>query len=140
MLFRSIAAVGMAIAVYYGLTGVSCIVYFRRFVLRSLKNFIFIGLLPGFGGIVLLYVFAKTVWDARNAAYGYGTLFGIGTVLLIGTLLLVLGVPLMLWCAAKYPHFFTFAPDPPGVVKDPGGPDTLAAPLGTYMRGSNRGR
>ena len=136
----SIAAVGMAIAVYYGLTGVSCIVYFRRFVLRSLKNFIFIGLLPGFGGIVLLYVFAKTVWDARNAAYGYGTLFGIGTVLLIGTLLLVLGVPLMLWCAAKYPRFFTFAPDPPDVVKDPGGPDTLAAPLGTYMRGSNRGR
>lgn len=128
----SIAAVGMAIAVYYGLTGVSCILYFRRFVMRSLKNFVMIGVLPGFGGVVLLYVFAKTVWDARNADYGYGTLLGVGTVLLIGTALLVLGVPIMLWSSVKYPAFFRFRPDPPDLVKDPTGDDTLAAPLGTY--------
>ena len=51
------------------------------------------GVLPGFGGVVLIFVFCKTVWDARNADYGYGTLFGIGTVLLIGTILLVPGPP-----------------------------------------------
>ncbi len=130
----SIAAVGMAISVYYGLTGVSCIVYFRRYLLKSVKNFFLIGVLPGFGGVVLLYVFGKTVWDARLGAYGYGTLFGIGTVLLIGTLLLVLGVPLMLWCSAKYPKFFSFRPDPADLVKDPYSDDTLAAPLGTYAK------
>jgi amino acid transporter len=134
----SIAAVGMAIAVYYGLSGISCIVYFRRYLLKSPKNFLMIGFLPGFGGSILLYVFAKTVWDARNADYGYGTLFGIGTVLLIGTLLLVLGIPLMLWCAAKYPKFFAYRPDPPDLVKDPNSDDTLAAPLGTYTK-NNRG-
>lgn len=131
----SIAAVGMAIAVYYGLSGVSCVVYYRRYVLRSAKDFLLLGVLPGVGGSVLIYVFAKTVWDSRNEAYGYGTLLGIGTVLLIGTLLLVLGVPLMLWCSAKYPRFFSYRPDPAELVKDPMGDDTLAAPLGTYRKG-----
>ena len=40
-----------------------------------------IGLLPAFGGVVLIYVFCKTVWDSRLESYGYGTLFGVGTVL-----------------------------------------------------------
>jgi amino acid transporter len=132
----SIAAVGMAISVYYGLSGISCIVYFRKYLLKSLKNFFLIGVLPGLGGSMLLYVFARTVWDSRNAAYGQGTLFGIGTVLFIGTLLLVLGVPLMLWCSKKYPRFFTFRPDPADLVKDPYAQDTLAAPLGTYRKGT----
>ena len=134
----SIAAVGMAIAVYYGLSGVSCIVYFRKWIFKSFKNFVMIGFLPAFGGFVLIYVFIKTVWDSRSADYGYGTLFGVGTVLVIGTLLLVLGVPLMLLCARKYPLFFSYRPDPAGLVKDPNGTDTLAAPLGTYTK-NNRG-
>jgi amino acid transporter len=132
----SIAAVGMAIAVYYGLSGISCILYFRRWIFRSVKNFVLMGVLPAFGGIVLIYVFVRTVWDSRNADYGYGTLFGVGTVLVIGTLLLVLGVPLMFWCAKKYPRFFSFLPDPPDLVKDPTSNDTLAAPLGTYRKGA----
>ena len=130
----SIAAVGMAIAVYYGLTGFSCIAYYRKYLLKSLKNFVFLGVLPGFGGTVLLYVFAKTVWDARTADYGYGTLFGVGTVLVIGTILLLFGVPLMLWCSKKLPQFFLNRPDPAHLVKDPYAADTLAAPLGTYTR------
>ena len=63
-----------------------------------------IGVLPGFGGIVLLYVFFKTVWDSRTEDYGYGLLFGVGTVLVIGTLLLVVGVPLMLLVLVQVPE------------------------------------
>ena len=55
-------------------------------------------------------------------------------MLVIGTLLLVLGVPLMFWCAKKYPTFFSYATDPPDLVKDPYSDDTLAAPLGTYRK------
>ena len=135
----SIAAVGLAIAVYYGLSGISCIVYFRRFLTTSVKNFVMVGVLPGFGGVVLLYVFAKTVWDARNAAYGYGTLLGVGTVLLIGTLLLVLGIPLMLLCQRRLPTFFGYVADPSDLVKDPSAEDVLAAPLGTYTKEHPRG-
>ena len=86
------------------------------------------------GGAVLIYVFAKPVVDAYGPDYAPGTLFGVGTVLVIGTALLLLGVPLMLWCAAKYPAFFAYRPDPAALVKDPYGEDTLAAPLGTYRK------
>jgi amino acid transporter len=130
----SIAAVGMAIALYYGISGVSCIVYYRGWLLRSVKNFVMVGLLPAFGAIVLIYVFAKTVWDARGADYGYGTIFGLGTVMVIGTALLLLGVPLVFICSRKYPTFFTFRPDAQVAVKDPSGDDVLAAPLGTYRK------
>lgn len=133
----SIAAVGMAIALYYGLSGLSCIVYFRKHVLKSVKNFVMIGFLPAFGGAVLIYVFVKTVVDAYGADYAPGTLFGVGTVLVIGTALLVLGLPLMFICMWKYPTFFTFRRDPSDTVKDPTSDDTLAAPLGTYRKGTN---
>jgi amino acid transporter len=130
----SIAAVGMAIALYYGISGVSCVVYYRGWLLRSVKNFVMVGVLPTFGAVVLIYVFAKTIWDSRGADYGYGTIFGLGTVLVIGTALLVLGVPLMFICNRKYPTFFRFRPDPTGLVKDPTGDDVLAEPLGTYRK------
>jgi len=127
--------VGMAIAVYYGVTGISCIWYFRRWLTTSAKNFLMMGVLPGVGGVTLIYVFVKTIWDARNADYGYGTLFGVGTVLVIGTVLLVAGVPIMEWCRTRYPTYFTYSPDPANLVKDPNSDDTLAAPLGTYVKG-----
>jgi amino acid transporter len=138
----SIAAVGMAIAVYYGLSGISCIWYYRRYLFKSAKNFFLIGVLPGFGGIVLLYVFFKTVVDAFEEDYTDppSTLFGVGTVLVIGTVLLLLGIPLMLWCSRKYPQFFTYSSDPIETVPDPYSENTLAAPLGTYVKGGNRGR
>jgi hypothetical protein len=79
------------------------------------------------------------VIDSASADYGYGTIFGVGTVLVFGTVLLVLGLPLMFWCAMKYPKFFNFRADPPALAKDPGGHDVLAAPLGTYTK-SNKGQ
>lgn len=132
----SIAAVGMAIAVYYGLSGISCIVLFRRHLLTSVRHFVMIGVLPAVGGVTLLYVFCKTVIDAYDPDYAPGTVLGVGTVLVFGTVLLALGVPLMLLCARKYPTFFRFRPDPADAVKDPTGTDTLAAPLGTYTKGA----
>ena len=47
----SIAAVGIMIAFYYGLTGFACVVYYRRYLLRSVKNFVLVGLLPFTGEI-----------------------------------------------------------------------------------------
>ncbi len=124
----SIGAVGLAIAVYYGLSGISCIVFFRRWVLKSFKNFVLMGLLPGFGGVVLLYVFVRTVVDNVKAD-------GDHVLLITGTGLLLAGVPIMLVCAAKYKTFFSYRPDPVDTVKDPNSNDTLAAPLGTYVKG-----
>jgi amino acid transporter len=128
----SIGAVGLAIAVYYGLSGISCVLYFRRWIMTSVKNFVLIGVLPLTGGVILLYVFVKTVSD--NIGSG-----GDHVLLITGTGLLALGIPVMLWCSVKYPKFFAYRADPVNLVKDPNSDDTLAAPLGTYTK-SNRGQ
>ena len=128
----SIGAVGMAIAVYYGLSGISCVVYFRRWVTKSFKNFILMAVLPGVGGTLLLYVFYRTVAD--NLGSG-----GDHVLLITGTGLLLLGLPAMFWCSMKYPKFFDYRPDPVELVKDPTSNDTLAAPLGTYTKTNRKG-
>ena len=132
----SIAAVGMAISVYYGVSGLSCIWYYRKHLFTNVRNFLLIGFLPGFGGAVLIFVFGKTVVDAlrKDTSAPGAAILGIDTTLFIGTVLLVLGVPLMMWCKAKYPAFFKFMADPKDSVPDPYGENTLAEPLGTYKK------
>jgi amino acid transporter len=124
----SIGAVGMAISVYYGLSGVSCVLYFRKWITTSFKNFVLMAVLPGLGGVILLYVFGRTVKDNLSGPDADHVL------LITGTGLLILGIPLMFWCAVKYPKFFNYKADPPDTVKDPNSDDTLAAPLGTYVK------
>ncbi len=132
--WSSIAAVGLAIAFYYGITGYACVWYYRRYLLRSAKNFVLVGALPLLGAVILTYVFVKTIIDSSKESYGSGTTFGVGTVLVIGTILLILGVPLMLWCRQKYPVFFGIRPDPADTIINPRGTDGPAAPLGTYTK------
>jgi amino acid transporter len=141
----SIAAVGLAIAFYYGLSGFACVWYYRRYLTKSAKNFVLIGVLPMIGSLILAFVFVKTIIDAAKASYwetvledgtvvDSGKLFGVGTVLVIGTILLILGIPIMLWCRAKFPAFFRITPDPVETVPDPYGDGPPAAPLGTYRK------
>ena len=48
----SVDGVGLMIAYYYGQTGIACVVYYRRYIFKSVKNFIFVGLLPLIGGLI----------------------------------------------------------------------------------------
>ncbi len=50
ILFDSLAALGLMIAFYIGITGFACTIYYRRELLRSVKNFFFIGVGPSLGG------------------------------------------------------------------------------------------
>ena len=43
ILFDSIAALGLMIAFYYGLTGFACVIYYRRELFNSARNFLLIG-------------------------------------------------------------------------------------------------
>ena len=102
VLSDSISSVGLGIAFYYGLTGFACVWYFRKVLTRSLSDFVFKGLLPGLGGLLLLYFFCYAAFDVY-AAPDYGDtsinlpLFGeTGSVSVIGIGSLVLGAVLML--------------------------------------------
>ena len=50
ILFDSIAALGLMIAFYYGITGFACAIYYRRELIKSAKNFFFVGVAPVLGG------------------------------------------------------------------------------------------
>jgi len=87
------------IAFYYGLTGFACVIYYRRHLLDSARNFVMIGLLPLAGGLMLFAILVKSCVDLskpENSESGDSWL-GVGPPLLIGGASLVLGVLLMLW-------------------------------------------
>ena len=91
----------------YGLTAFACVWYFRNELFTNVKNFVFKGLFPGLGGIMLALVFLKTCVDTWDPAYGAGgAIFGIGTVFVIGVGILLLGVVLMFVWQRMAPAFF----------------------------------
>jgi amino acid transporter len=99
ILADSLAALGLMIAFYYGLTGFACTIYYRRELTRSVKSFLLIGVAPTLGGLMLLAVFLKSCYNLAQPANSESgdSWLGIGPPLVIGLGFLLLGVVLMLW-------------------------------------------
>jgi amino acid transporter len=113
ILFDSIAALGLMIAFYYGLTGFACVVYYRRELFNSVRNFVMIGVLPLLGGLMLFGVLVKSCIDLskpENSESGNSWL-GLGPPLVIGIGSMLLGVLLMLWWSAGHKDFFRRKPE-----------------------------
>jgi amino acid transporter len=107
--FTSLA---LTIAFYYGFTGFACVIFYRRHLLDSAKNFLFIGVLPFVGGTVLTWVLIKAVIDYSKAHAGYAKPFlGIGSPIAIALLMIVLGVVLMFVQRITMPEFFRRKPE-----------------------------
>ncbi len=131
ILFDSIAALGLMIAFYYGLTGFACVIYYRRQIFRNVKTLLLIGVGPFLGGVMLLGIFLKSCWDYADPANSESgdSWFGLGPPLVIGVGFLLFGVVLMLFWRRSHPAFF----DRKLEVADPRildrGPAGEAAPL-----------
>jgi len=113
ILFDSLAALGLMIAFYIGLTGFACAIYYRRELLRSVKNFFFIGVGPLFGGTILFYLLVKNaieLSDPANSESG-NSWFGLGPPLVIAAFFLILGLVLMAIQWRKMPAFFHRRPE-----------------------------
>jgi amino acid transporter len=111
-----VSALGMMIAFYYGLTGFACFWYYRKNLTSSPRNFVFQGLLPLLGGLMLFgvlgwslrddWVFSDvttsyTVWHMPFSPHWY-----IGGVFLIGIGTFVIGLILMAIWRVVAPPFF----------------------------------
>ncbi len=122
ILFDSIAALGLMIAFYYGLTGFACTWYFRRELTKSARGFFLAGVLPLVGGLMLLGVFVKSVIDLsdpENSTAGDAWL-GLGPPVVIGIGFLLMGPVLMLlWRFSGHPEFFRRRAEtaPPGLLE-----------------------
>lgn len=110
----SIAAVGIMIAYYYGQTGFACVIFYRRYLFKSVKNFVFVGLLPLIGGVTLAWLLFQSIWDMTNTNYTTeGTSWlGFSPVLWIGLGIFLLGIPLMFWWQRHDRTFFDRGTDP----------------------------
>ncbi len=107
VLADSAASVGLLIAFYYGLTGFACVWFFRRDLLGSVRDLVFKGILPAFGGLALLAALILSIVSYWPAASSYSSFHGIGGIFLIGAGSLLAGVAAMLAARRKLPAFFT---------------------------------
>ncbi len=102
----SIAALGLLIAFYYGLTGYACAWHFRREIARGGRDLVTKGLLPLTGAVILTLCLIKSAKDMTAADYGSTSFQGVGGVFLLGIGALVLGVLLMAAMELSRPAFF----------------------------------
>ena len=59
----SVTAIGVWIAFYYGLTGWTCLWYYRRTLTRSTRDLMMRGVLPGLGGLIM---YAAGAWSLKE--------------------------------------------------------------------------
>src|SRR3984957_4968433 len=106
------------------MTGYACVIYYRRQVFNSVKNFVFIGLAPLVGALILTWAFVDSIFVSPNPANSDGRAgftfvhfnvhvlgvhlyaHGVGSALVIGIGLLLIGLPLMLIWRIKHRDFF----------------------------------
>ena len=125
VLLDSILALGFGIAFYYAMTGYACVIYYRRLLMKSLKNLVFVGLAPLVGALILTWAFLDSIFVYSNPANAAGDQVwfhfvkfnvhivgihvyadGLGPPLIIGLGLLIIGLPLMLAWMIGHREFF----------------------------------
>ena len=61
VLSDAINAIGLQVAVYYGLAGLAAVVGFRRLLFTSVSNFVFMGLFPLLGACFMFWIFGESI-------------------------------------------------------------------------------
>ncbi|MDV7243898.1 MULTISPECIES: APC family permease [Rhodococcus] len=106
-LLDTIAALGIMICWYYGITAFACVWYFRGRLFTSVRNAVFRFVFPLLGGLMLLAVFVISVDESMNPENGSGAqIGGIGLVFYLGFGILLLGALLMVIMRFRKPAFF----------------------------------
>jgi amino acid transporter len=121
------------IAFYYGFTGIACVVYFRKRLFRSFREFFLVGLCPLAGALMLAGLFLKAVHDSGQSGVNYSPpLLGIQVPLWIGVGGILLGIVVMLFVIPSYRPFFRRKPELPGPDGCTVTPEDEAAAAGAH--------
>ncbi|MFJ2061276.1 APC family permease [Streptomyces sp. NPDC087908] len=129
-LYDSLTALSLLIAFYYAMTGVACAVYYRRQLLKNVFDFVFIGLGPVTGAVLLSWLLVEAVADMADPANSYSGVswFGLGPPLVIALCITTVGVLVMFAQKLASSRYWS---ERPGVADQPGGrterdPDSTA--------------
>ncbi len=102
-----VTGLGFLVAFYYGFTGLACVIFYRRELLKSARNFFTMGVVPLFGFAVLMFVFVRGFIFYGHAVNDTSPPFlGLGVPDWIGILGILGGVLLMLFRRLTAPAFF----------------------------------
>ena len=108
----AVAALGLFIAFYYGLTAFSCVWYYRRTLTSNARNLWMRGILPGLGGLIMYaagFYSLQSDWVATNS-YSMWTVPGlhwkIGGIFIIAVLAAVAGVIGFVFMRVTGPAYF----------------------------------
>ncbi|MFJ9561229.1 APC family permease [Streptomyces fuscichromogenes] len=72
ILSDAISAIGLQIAVYYGLAGLAVVVAYRKTLFRSAGNFLLGGLWPLCGALFMFWIFVESLGQLSSAAIAIG--------------------------------------------------------------------
>jgi amino acid transporter len=111
LLWDAISALGILVCLTYGGTGLASTVYYRKELLKSTKNFILMGLVPGIGGIMLLLILVKVLYDDWKPDSSLVNIGGHGAVFVMGVGTIAVGVVLMIAMWIWRPEFFRRKPE-----------------------------
>ncbi len=113
----SITALGFLIAFYYGITGLACVVYYRKALLARFSSFVSLGLVPGAGAVMLAGIFIVALRhysqhqiDGQLVNYAK-PLAGIEIPIVIGIGSLVLGGVLAIALTPVFRDYFRRVPE-----------------------------
>jgi amino acid transporter len=132
----SVSALGVMIAFYYGLTGFTCVWYYRSTLTESARSLWLRGIIPLLGGLILWFCMGWSFWyywnngnsDTRFTIPGTHRIIGGVFTLDVGVLLL--GVVLMYIFKAFRPAYFrgeVLNRDTPTRV-----PEDIGVPVGLF--------
>ena len=118
----TLSALGILVAFFYGATGLSCVIYYRRHVVRSLRGFLLVGIAPSIGSLVLfgmLVLAIQSLWDPSKSAIG-APLLGLSPPLTIAALVFVLGIVALSVSRTIFPAYFDKTrPEIASLLQDP---------------------
>lgn len=104
----TLSSLGMLVAFYYSITGIACIVYYRRHVTSSVRGFLLVGVGPLLGSLGLafmLIVGIQSLSDPATSATGTAWL-GLAPPITIALAIMALGLVVMLVRWIQAPAFF----------------------------------
>jgi amino acid transporter len=108
----AVAAIGLYIAFYYGLTAFSCVWYYRATLTSSARNLWLRGILPGLGGLLMYaagFYSLQSDWVAYNSYTTWlvpGLHWRIGGIFIIAALAALAGVLSFFFMRVTAPAFF----------------------------------
>jgi len=107
-----VGSIGLIIVFYYGLTGFSCVWFYCKTLMSTVRHLIMRGVFPLAGGLILLTVFIYglrqfAMPDFLQDAKGHNvTIFGVGATAVVGVTGLLAGAALMFVWFLRQPEFF----------------------------------